>query len=132
MTVHAHLRCQECCKFNDFVIRSYLILSFISKHYHTIPIDSVPPHFRHTLWWVCGGVWSKCGSLPTRPAPWLQGPATKLWHHNLTTKSATFLVGLWCKCGGCEGQLCGGVVVGLWPCTRIICKKRLRLFTRVT
>jgi hypothetical protein len=26
----------ECCKLNDFVIRSYLILSFISKHYHTI------------------------------------------------------------------------------------------------
>ena len=34
-----------------------------------------PPHL----------VWPNCG--------WL-------WHHNLTTKPATFLVGLWCKCGG--------------------------------
>jgi len=33
-----------------------------------------PPHL----------VWPNCG--------WL-------WHHNLTTKPATFLVGLWCKCG---------------------------------
>ena len=86
------------------------------------PIDSVLPHFRHTLWWMCGGVWSRCGqrtssSSHTWPAPWLQGPATKLWHHILTTKPATFRVGLWCKCGVCVGQLCGWCVVGLGACT---------------
>ena len=76
---------------------------------------------RHTSATLCGGCVVGCGqsvvASHTWPAPWLQGPATKLWHHNLTTKPATFLVGLWCKCGGCVGQLCGGVVVGLWACT---------------
>ena len=76
---------------------------------------------RHTSPTLCGGCVVGCGqsvvASHTWPAPWLQGPATKLWHHNLTTKPATFLVGLWCKCGGCVGQLCGGVVVGLWACT---------------
>ena len=76
---------------------------------------------RHTPATLCGGCVVGCGqsvvASHTWPAPWLQGPATKLWHHNLTTKPATFLVGLWCKCGGCVGQLCGGVVVGLWACT---------------
>ena len=76
---------------------------------------------RHTSATLCGGCVVGCGqsvvASHTWPAPWLQGPATKLWHHSLTTKPATFLVGLWCKCGGCVGQLCGGVVVGLWACT---------------
>ena len=75
----------------------------------------------HTSATLCGGCVVGCGqsvvASHTWPAPWLQGPATKLWHHNLTTKPATFLVGLWCNCGGCAGQLCGGVVVGLWAHT---------------
>jgi hypothetical protein len=77
---------------------------------------------RHTSATLCGGCVDGCGrgvvASHTLPAPWLQGPATKLWHHNLTTKPATFLVGLWCKCGGCVGQLCGGVVVVVWGCAR--------------
>ena len=76
---------------------------------------------RHTSATLCGGCVVGCGqsvvASHTWPAPWLQGPATKLWHHRLPTKPATFLVGLWCKCGGCVGQLCGGVVVGLWART---------------
>jgi hypothetical protein len=77
---------------------------------------------RHTSATLCGGCVVGCGqsvvASHTWPAPWLQGPATKLWHHSLATKPATFVVGLWCKCGGCVGQLCGAVVVGVWGCAR--------------
>ena len=71
------------------------------------------------VWWDVVKVWLSVVASHTWPAPWLQGPATKLWHHNLATQPATFLVGLWCKCGGCGGQLCGGAVAGLqlWACT---------------
>ena len=58
-----------------------------------------------------------CGRIPEGKVDITFQQGCSTGHHNLTTKPATFLVGLWCKCGGCVGQLCGGVVVGLWAFT---------------
>ena len=89
-------------------------------HVGSTPIDSVPPHFRHTLWWVCAGVWSKCGDLPhlARTMAACKGLQPKLWQFNHTTcyLSGGFVVQVWWVCGPTLWWGCGGIV-GLYPTT---------------
>ena len=89
-------------------------------HHEHCPIDSAPPHFRHTLWWVCGGVWSKCGSLPhlarTMAARACNQTLAPQFNHKTCYLSGGFVVQVWWVCGPTLWWGCGGVV-GLYPTT---------------
>ena len=84
------------------------------------PIDSAPPHFRHTLWWVCGRVWSKCGSHPhlarTMAARACNQTLAPQFNHKTCYLSGGFVVQVWWVCGPALWWGCG-VVVGLYPTT---------------
>ena len=91
---------------------------WLHQKYRQSPIDSVPPHFRHTLWWVCGGVWSKCGSLPhlarTMAARACNQTLAPQFNHKTCYLSGGFVVQVWWMCGPTWWWGCGGAV-GLYP-----------------